>query len=836
MELKAYQAKALGAVSAYLTQLTALAEQIAPLPPDLASRFDVPHEAFKAVSTQPYQSVTDGAGRQLPNFYIKVPTGGGKTLLACHTIELANRLYLKRQTGFVLWVVPTTQIYRQTISALKDRSHPYRQVLDQASGGRVRIVERHERFSPLDVEQQLVVLVLMLQAAGRRDKETLRVFRDNGSFTGFFPDESDRVGNEALLAEIPNLDRIYDEQSFLGPVVTASLGNVVRRLRPILILDEGHKAYSSIARDTLHKLNPSLLVELSATPLAGANVLVTITGQEVNAEGMIKLPLHVRTHETTDWRDTVRESMRHRQGLETTAREFEAQTGRHIRPINLIQVERTGNEQRGSGYIHAEDVREFLLEQEGITPDQVAVKSSEKDDIEGLDLLSRDCSVRYIITKQALQEGWDCPFAYILTVLTNPSSTLAITQLVGRILRQPHATKTGVEALDECYVHCYRRRAADVVAAVRAGFETEGLGDLAGRVITSTGPIETAKEGRKLRFREDLQDLEGKILLPKFVVFDEPNWRDVRYETDILARIDWTGMDVASVGGMELGDTVSTAAEVIVDLGESGIRDKTVSANTGGADQVLDQVYMTRLVSQVVPNPWLAHEYVGQVLASLRGRFPEATVAANATIIAEELLLVLGRERDRRAEAVFRQLLDDGTIRFLVVGGDGAYAMRPSGRERPATDKKLVRPDNTPIQLSLMEFEYESDFNVSEAAVAVFLDTQKQLAWWYRNVARGTASYHLQGWQQYRVFPDFICREDSSGEACTYVLETKGKHLLGSQDVAYKTSLFDLCNELNRRTYETEPAIVLDYGKLRFEIVDLEGWETKLRGIFAEGC
>lgn len=69
--------------------------------------------------------------------YLKIPTGGGKTILACHIIDLINRTYLKKQTGIVLWIVPTTQIYRQTLTSLKNREHPYRQVLDIASGGRL---------------------------------------------------------------------------------------------------------------------------------------------------------------------------------------------------------------------------------------------------------------------------------------------------------------------------------------------------------------------------------------------------------------------------------------------------------------------------------------------------------------------------------------------------------------------------------------------------------------------------------------------------------------------------------------------------------------------------
>ena len=118
------------------------------------------------------------------------------------------------------------------------------------------------------------------------------------------------------------------------------------------------------------------------------------------------------------------------------------------------------------------------MEHPDIGAEQIAVKTSARDDLKEVDdgggLLARDCQIRFIITKQALQEGWDCAFAYVLAILTRPSSQSALTQLVGRILRQPYARKTGDRWLDESYVFCFHRQSVELLREVRRGFSREG--------------------------------------------------------------------------------------------------------------------------------------------------------------------------------------------------------------------------------------------------------------------------------------------------------------------------------------------------------------------------
>jgi type III restriction enzyme len=464
---------------------------------------------------------------------------------------------LQKQTGLVLWIVPTSQIYRQTILNLKNREHPYRQTLDISSGGRILIKEKTDHFNRLDIEENLVVLMLMLPSANRQNKETLKIFQDAGGFTDFFPDEDNYNLNTKLIEKIPNLDRFtslgMENEEFAGIAnlnqPKTSLGNTLRLLKPIIIIDEGHKAYTTGARDTIRNFNPSIIIELSATPPKETNKLVEITGKELNEEEMIKLDIHLTNKTSFDWKDTVLCSLEKRKNLEKTAENYEQNTGRFIRPINLIQVERTGKDQREGKFIHSEDVKEFLIKKCNVPEEQIAIKSSEKDDIEGIDLLNKDCPIRFIITKHALQEGWDCPFAYILTILTNPSSQTGITQLIGRILRQPFAQKTKIKELDECYVYTFRQNAANLVKGIKSSLESEGLGDIAGRISVDSDDnsnTDFLKE-KTMYYREQFKKFEGNIYLPKFVIQEKESWRDINFEADILSEIDYEKFDIENL-------------------------------------------------------------------------------------------------------------------------------------------------------------------------------------------------------------------------------------------------------------------------------------------------
>ena len=348
-----------------------------------------------------YISRTATSGEPAPHICLKIPTGGGKTLLGVAALER-----IKQDTGFVLWIVPTRAIYEQTLKAFRTREHPYRQMLERISGGKVKLLQKDDRFTKQDVASRLCIMMLMLPSANRQTgKDFLKIFRDSGGYTSFFPEQDDMTANRELSEHLPDL-----EKNSSGDWVKQSLINVLKLIRPTVILDEAHKAYGPNDKNnrefvkSVNRLNPRFVLELSATPKIGiSNILVNISGTELQAEEMIKLPIEVHSFTNSDWKHTLAETQKKVEQLEEEARQLQARENRYVRPIALVRVQRTGREQRDQGNIHAEDVREYLIRNLSVPEAWIRVQSSENKELGHEDLLSEHSPVRWILTKDALK-------------------------------------------------------------------------------------------------------------------------------------------------------------------------------------------------------------------------------------------------------------------------------------------------------------------------------------------------------------------------------------------------------------------------------------------------
>ena len=806
-ELKKHAAQADAAVTALraMEGMDDLAREAGDFPKKAWAALKAAGRLPEAFAAQPHSSRFDGAGRAIPNVCLKLPTGGGKTLLAAASVARVFGSWLGRHAGLVLWVVPNEAIYRQTLQALSDRDHPYRQILNVAGAGRVKILQKQSPLSRLDVDSHLCVMLLMLQSAARQSKETLRFFRDRGNVLGFLPREDDIDAHWALLQAVPNLDAYGSPwqsadaaRAQKGSIVKSSLGNVMRLLRPMVVIDEGHHGYSENALRTLDGFNPSFLLELSATPRVasakggGSNILVDVRGTDLDEAEMIKLPIHVDVQRWHDWQSCLGAALNRLDALQREAEALRADTARYIRPILLVQVERTGAELRDAGFIHAEDAKAQLL-QLGLSERQIAIKTSDKDELkqpENIDLLSPNCEVRAIITKQALQEGWDCPFAYVLCALAAGRSPAAMTQLVGRILRLPQVAKTGRAALDACYVLCHDADTAQVVRGIKQSLENEGMGDLA---LSVSGSGDAPAELKPVTLQRRAAFAKLRLFLPTvtWAAPDEPR-RELVYDSDVLGAVPWERLDVDALAAAWAPAAAGSARGRHFELGLELLRSEGVAAGSvvEAARPMLDRARIVRSLLDLAPNAWQVWGWVAAVLQRLQAAgFDEERLAASADSLIERLRADLERERDRLAQDVFEARVADGCIQFRLRADRTDYELPESFTLEPGGPPRLLlRSDTQPARKSLLEPALRTpDMNDLEAAVALYLDEKEALRWWHRNVAK--AQYGLQGWQRHKVYPDFVFAHlAGDGRQRLVVLESKGLHLQGP-DTAYKQAL-----------------------------------------------
>ena len=804
------------------------------------------------VHVAPWVNRLDGMGRSIPSVCMKVPTGGGKTLLAAASLERINLDFFERQTGFVLWIVPTDAIYRQTWKSLANREHPYRQMLERASGGRVKMLEKADNFTPEDVREYLCVMLLMLQSSSRQTKETLRMFRDSGKFTRFFPEVDDYQANNELLIRVRNLDANDVETGpfvMRGVSVKHSLGNALRLVEPIVVIDEGHRAYSEIARETLCGFNPRFVLELSATPNTTArhsNILVDVSGVALKDEQMIKLPINVVNETNADWKHTLTAAYEALNRLADAAMTVQTREGRYIRPIMLVRVERTGKEQRDGHLVHAEDARDYLTQQLGVAPETIRVKSASLDEIGDEDLLDPLCPVRYIITKDALREGWDCPFAYILVILSKTTAPTAITQMVGRVLRQPDARSTGQPALNECFVYCFDQEVRHAVYSVRQGLEQEGMGDLAAEVKAKGMENATTLQALTIPRNPIFSGL--RVLLPRVLHRDGENWRPLDYDRDILASLAWHEFSFDKVTNFspDARDQMErTIARITIAPGGDGTHQQAgfdFEQHTevlDGAEE-LDFAYLVRQLTDVIPNPWEASRIIEETLRALARKGIEGK-----RLIDSRLFLIktmkddLARQVEQAAAEAFRAKLTTGEISFRLYVHDErlnwelAETLNLTVGEE---DRTFLRKNSEPLARFLYQKLYERELNGLEREVAWYIDGEAAVEWWHRLVAR--QDYHLQGWQRNKVYPDFlVClKEQGAGARRLVVLETKGMQLKGNDDTLYKQRLFDLLSEHYSHSVEAgEVEVVQDNAQgLIFRMVFEEDWRSEFRELVTQ--
>lgn len=814
MYLKKYQIKVVNALKQFLQTArdTKTSFDIAKqaLPENMRHTLNWAQTTFQTIGLEYKDRCANGLGNSYPRMVIKVPTGGGKTLLAVESIREYQNLFAQKRTGLVVWIVPSETIYSQTVQKIRDKGNPLRQLLDQCSGNRTIILEKGQRLTTNDIEENLVVLFVMIQSISRTNgKEALKVFQDSGGYESFFPADNRYDLHEQLLRQVPNLDYI----SPLGteqPLIMTSLGNAIRISKPFIIIDEIHKVFSENARKTIDSLNPEFVLGFSATPKAEMNVLVTITGLELKEEEMVKLDMHILppiSKQENDWKAMLKEIKEHREKLEETATQYLKDTGVYIRPTALLQVEATGKDQRGKhDRVHSLDLKEYLISLE-VNPDEIAIKTSSQNDIEDINLFSQECPVRYIITKEALREGWDFSFAYILGIIPNVNSNTGVTQLVGRVLRQPYARKTGVKELDESYVYYTKGDTREILDKVSAGFKNEGLEDLVTKLKFRDN--ETINATKTVKIKKEFSDkFQNSFYLPVWVMVDKDGKkRRFSYELDIKPKIDLSKFELNEDFLTKLENSLSNetkerkAFAITLDDSSKTSFVEEQSLTNGKAEINID--YLTRRLNEIIENPFLARIIGTKYLKQIEEKIGQEKLKEHYSFIVSQLCKKLHEEKTKQEEEIFLEELKNQNI-VLAVSDDDAI-----GFKVPDEDVITVCPIPSTYKYYLFEEVELTAMNALEKKVGDLLDKQEKILWWFRNKVN-RKWYSIQGWQQNKIRPDFVAakKTDDNRLELVYIIESKGEHLLGNIDTIYKKKVLDIMTEQkqlkNIKAYQTQ--------------------------------
>jgi len=734
MELKKYQQSALDTLKEYLQET----EKVGP------------KYAFMGITDRPYNHEYFN---DTPFVCIKIPTGGGKTLVGCHAVGAIMRSVLKHkmERGIVMWFVPSEAIKSQTLRKFKDRTDWHRRVLDEAFENRVRIFSNEEALwiRKDDVSENLCVIVSSLDAFRKEKKlqNKYKVYQENG----------------ALLDHFEHADRNDDLERDDDGTVVYSLANVVRMNDPLVIIDEGHKTQTELSINFINDLNPGFVIEYTATPRGGSNILVDISASDLKVEEMVKIPIVLES--SSQWQNSIANGIDKRNELE---KEGKKNKGEYIRPIALIQAQPHSKVQ---ATVTVEQIKEFLLGAK-ISEDEIAIKTSERNDLEGVNLFSRRCKIRYIITVSALAEGWDCSFAYVLVSVANVGAKIAVEQIIGRIIRMPYAKRKASETLNRSYIFASAKNFNESAASIISGLERNGYSklDLIGASsdeAVSGDPKEVARSVKEDFFVPLVSLGNDKISFEELVGGDF-RLADQDAEFDFEIHYDNDGRAIIDI---ENDNRWHKGKQQVLNL---IYKDKNLSRND--LVQWLDKKLRYTLLAQADKV-----KFVGKAVDYQLKSRSLSELSVNRYVLLDRLGMAIDNILEAHAKTRFDTFLAEQKI---------------SVRPFECFPETILLKQDTPQEFNRNYYEKIDKLNKEELSFIerLDLDTLPNIEFWVRNREKQDP-FFIQGWRKNKFYPDFVARTKQGN---IVALEWKGEDRISNEDTAYKVAIGELWAKLGK--------------------------------------
>ncbi|HET8581505.1 MAG TPA: DEAD/DEAH box helicase family protein [Candidatus Paceibacterota bacterium] len=735
MKLKRYQTNAIETLDQFL---------------DLVRKMK-PRHAFNEITEQVYNHEWFG---DVPFVCIRIPTGGGKTFVGCKAVEriMSTVLQNKMDTGIVMWFVPSDSIKTQTLKKFRDPKDAHYQALNEAFGTKFKVFSNEEALtiSPEDVTNNLCVIVASLDAF-RKDasiQKKYKVYKENGSLMGHFEN----------LKDDSNLEKDADK------TVINSLANVIRKNSPLIVIDEGHHTQTDLSVRFLSDLKPAFIIEFTATPRDGSNVLVKIGASELKIEEMVKIPIVLESR--SQWEQVVLDGLMKRDELEKRAKKLK---GEYIRPIALLQAQ---SKSKVRATVTVEALKEMLLKHK-IPEEQIKIKTSELDELEGINLFDKKCEVRYILTVNALAEGWDCAFAYVLISVANLGAKVAVEQIIGRVIRMPYAKRKTDEVLNRSYVFASAPKFDDAAKKVIKGLEDNGYSrsDFVGASEEKeySDPLEARKAIKKdlsvpmMAIGKDKLSFEDLLSEDFELAKQDPDFEfAIHYDLDGQATI-----DISDEDEWLQGKQLSLPYQYLE--GDHSV---------GELASWLDKKLRFPMVN---PEDKLAfiEKAVQTQIKKHRRTLPELSV--NRYLLADRLGAVITDRLEVYAKKNFSKLL-------------AAKKLSTSAFESfPAT---IALKSPVPKAFNKNLYERIDAINGEERGFVERIDlgTLDNIEFWVRNREK-VDPFYIQGWKKGKFYPDFVAVTKKGN---VVALEWKGEDRISNEDTAYKLGIAQVWEKLGK--------------------------------------
>jgi superfamily II DNA or RNA helicase len=731
MELKEYQQKTLDMIKDFLKDLEK----------------ETPEFAFMHLTKQPYKY--DFFGEEVPFVCIKIPTGGGKTLVGCHAITEIMDAFLKEKMGrgIVMWFVPSEPIKSQTLRKFKDRQDIHRRSLDEYFDNNVKIFSNEEALTirKEDIEHNLCIIISILDAF--RKEKTLqkkyKVYQENGALINHF----ENVEESRVLEK--------DESG-----VIKSLANVVRLNNPLIVIDEGHRTKTELSINFLKDLNPSFVIEYTATPREESNILVEIHSSELKEEEMVKLPLVLESH--TQWQKAILQGVLRREELEKIAKKEKEP----IRPIALLQAQQ---EKEDENKITVSKIKEFLVKDRKIPEEEIAIKTSKTNELEGVDLFAKSCKIRYIITVNALAEGWDCSFAYLLISVANIGSKIAVEQIIGRIMRMPFAKRKEKEDLNRSYIFASARNFNEAASQIISGLESNGY---------SKHDLINASEKNKTPY-----DIERRVKEDFAVPLMSYGNEELTFEDLIGEDFELHKQDAK----FDFQVHYDNDGRAIIDIKKD---DRWIR----GAQQTLKLTYQDKNCSKKELVRWLdirlrftmldkedKVKFIEKAIDGIKGHTIQ-DLSVNRYVLLEKLDEVINSILVDYSKKRFVKLLKEGRIKV---------------KEFENYPEIITLASDSTQEFNKNYYSKIDKLNKEEETFVgrLDLDTLPNIKFWIRNTEKKDRFFYLQGWRRNKFYPDFIALTSKGN---ILALEWKGEDRVSNEDTRYKEEIARVWEQMGK--------------------------------------